>query len=69
VKEKDRQIDLMRGNIDNLRTSIAFGEEVAMKKVHHYLHDNENLLVQMNSMRHEVWRHKIYNYLMNIHVT
>lgn len=44
----------MRNNINSLRTSMNFSEEVATKKVLHYLHDNEHLLEQMNSMRHDV---------------
>lgn len=52
--EKERQIELMRGNINSLRTSIELGEAVATNKVQNLLHDNETLLRQMNSMRSEI---------------
>jgi len=54
IQEKERQIDLMRRNINSLRTNIKFGESVATKKVHNYLTDNEHLLYEMNQLRHEV---------------
>lgn len=44
----------MRRNINSLRTNIKFNEDVAMKKVHNYLTDNEHLLYEMNQLRHEV---------------
>lgn len=54
IAEKERQIDLMRRNINSLRTNIKFGESVATKKVHNFLTDNEHLLYEMNALRHEV---------------
>jgi SMC interacting uncharacterized protein involved in chromosome segregation len=54
IQEKERQIDLMRRNINSLRTNIKLSEDVAMKKVHNYLTDNEHLLYEMNQLRHEV---------------
>lgn len=53
-KERQRQMELMHRSIGGLKANIDLTNLVTSTKVQYHLNDNRNLLMEVNSMRHEV---------------
>jgi hypothetical protein len=54
VMEQQRQMSLLQKNIVGLKSNLKLSSEVSSTKIHHFLHDNDYLLEQVNSLRQQV---------------
>lgn len=54
VQEQQRQMALLQKNIVGLKSNLKLSSSVSATKIHHFLHDNDYLLEQVNCLRQQV---------------